>query len=97
MDLATIFCAFGMCSILYAISGYLNTYCKHLEDENRAALLQKILAFVGVILLIFSIPAAIVYWPLQTLSLKRMEKFYRKDEWEKAEKYFRTTSRKEPL
>lgn len=89
MDLSAIFCTFGMCSILYAISSYLNVYCKHLEDENQAELLQKILALVSVILLILSIPAAIVFWPLRTLSLKRMEKYYRKDEWENAKEYFK--------
>lgn len=80
MDLSTIFCTFGMCSLLYAAGGYLNEYCKRLEDRNQMEIVQKILSVVGVALFIFSIPALVVFYPLNSLVLRRMEKFYRKDE-----------------
>lgn len=88
MDLSAIFATFGMCSIFFAIGCYLNELCIYWEDRNKFEFLQKILAFLGVILLIFSLPAVIVYWPLETLTLRRMEKCWRKEERESAKKFF---------
>ena len=82
MDLELTLCAFGICSFSYAAARYLNELCIYLDNAGRSQLLQKILLIFVVVFSVFSIPALIVFYPLQSLLLKRMEKFYRKDERE---------------
>ena len=89
MDLSAIFATFGMCSIFFATGCYLKELCIYLEDRNKFEFLQKVLAFISVVLVIFfSIPAIIVFYPLHILTQKRLEKSIRKGERESAEKFF---------
>ena len=83
MDLASIFSAFGMCSLFYAAGRYLNELSIYLDNTGRSEILQKVLLILATACFIFSIPAFAVFYPLQNLLLKRMEGYWRKGELER--------------
>ena len=83
MDLASIFSAFGMCSLFYAAGRYLNELSIYLDNTGRSEILQKVLLILAIACFIFSIPAFAVFYPLQNLLLKRMEGYWIKGELER--------------
>ena len=83
MDLASIFSTFGMCSLFYAAGRYLNELSIYLDNTGRFQILQKVLSALAIACFIFSIPAFVVFYPLQNLFMKRMERSWRKEERER--------------
>ena len=83
MEAVYVLGGFGLSSIFYAVGGYLNELCIYLDNMGHPGFFQKVLVVLSVTCFILSIPALSVFYPLQNLLLKRMERYWRRDERER--------------
>ena len=69
MEAVYVLGGFGLSSIFYAVGGYLNELCIYLDNMGHPGFFQKVLVVLSVTCFILSIPALIVFYPLQNLVL----------------------------